>query len=96
MSLEAIFSQSQQDADHTGAPNWCRIDYMARGFDSKFIEAQQEEATRASKPNPALTPVQREAAARKALLELARARAAADLDRATADRARPARAGRRR
>jgi hypothetical protein len=58
---------------------------MARGFDSKFIEAQQEEATRASKPNPALTPVQREAAARKALLELARARAAADLDRATAD-----------
>ena len=56
---------------------------MARGFDSKFVEAQQEEATRTHKPNPTLTPEQRNAAARRRALELSRARAAADLDRAT-------------
>ena len=57
---------------------------MARGFDSKFVEAQQEEATRTHKPNPVLTPEQKEAAGKRTSLELARARAAADLERATA------------
>ena len=56
---------------------------MARGFDSKFVEAQQEEATREKKTRPAMTPEQREAASRRASLELSRARAVADLERAT-------------
>ena len=57
---------------------------MARGFDSKFVEAQQEEATREKKTRPELTPEERETASRRAALELSRARAAGDLDRATA------------
>jgi hypothetical protein len=57
---------------------------MARGFDSKFVEAQQEEATRRHTLRPTMTPEQREAAGQRALLELARARAAGDLQRATA------------
>ncbi|HVL66113.1 MAG TPA: hypothetical protein VM364_02495 [Vicinamibacterales bacterium] len=56
---------------------------MARGFDSKFVEAQQEEASRAKTVRPALTPEQRERAARRQALELSRARMAADLARAT-------------
>lgn len=56
---------------------------MARGFDSKFVEAQQEEASRRSAPGPALTPEQRAAESRRQALRLARARAAADLTRAT-------------
>jgi hypothetical protein len=56
---------------------------MARGFDSKFVEAQQEEATRPKSIGPALTPEQRLAADRRKALELSRARAAADLERAT-------------
>jgi hypothetical protein len=57
---------------------------MARGFDSKFVEAQQDEATRDKKLNPALTPEQREIASRRAALELSRSRARDDLSRATA------------
>jgi hypothetical protein len=56
---------------------------MARGFDSKFVEAQQEEATRPKSTSPALTPEQRAANDRRKALELSRARAAGDLDRAT-------------
>jgi hypothetical protein len=56
---------------------------MARGFDSKFVEAQQEEATRPKVLGPGLTPEQRQAADRRRALELSRARAAADLERAT-------------
>jgi hypothetical protein len=56
---------------------------MARGFDSKFVEAQQEEATRPKTIGPGLTPEQRVAADRRKALELSRARAAADLERAT-------------
>jgi hypothetical protein len=56
---------------------------MARGFDSKFIEAQQEEASRGKSLRPALTPEQQVRAARRQALTLSRARAAADLDRAT-------------
>jgi hypothetical protein len=57
---------------------------MARGFDSKFVEAQQEEATRTHTIRPPMTSEQRDAAGRRATLELARARAAGDLQRATA------------
>lgn len=56
---------------------------MARGFDSKFIEAQQEESSRTERPRPALTPEQQQVAVRRETLRLARARAAADLERAT-------------
>jgi hypothetical protein len=56
---------------------------MARGFDSKFVEAQQEEATRPKTIGPGLTPEQRVALDRRKALELSRARAAGDLERAT-------------
>jgi hypothetical protein len=57
---------------------------MARGFESKMVEFQQEEAARGKSKGGTLTPEQQSAAARRASLELARARAVADLDRATA------------
>ena len=56
---------------------------MARGFDSKFVEAQQEEATRDKKIGPSLTPEEREAVNRRRVLELSKARAVGDLSRAT-------------
>jgi hypothetical protein len=57
---------------------------MARGFESKMVEFQQEEAARAKKPIEKLTADEQARRARRASLELARARAAADLERATA------------
>jgi hypothetical protein len=56
---------------------------MARGFDSKFVEAQQDEAQRDKQVRPPLTPEQQRATSRKQALELSRARASADLSRAT-------------
>lgn len=56
---------------------------MARGFESKMVEFNQEEAARARAPKAALSAGERERAAKRQALELARARAAADLDRAT-------------
>lgn len=56
---------------------------MARGFDSKFVEAQQEEATRDKKVGPVLTPEQRDALTKRRALEMSRARAVADLSRAS-------------
>lgn len=56
---------------------------MARGFDSKFVEAQQEEAARDKNVGPALTPEQRDTLTRRRVLEMSRVRAAADLSRAT-------------
>ena len=57
---------------------------MARGWESKSVESQQDEHERGRKrvagPN---TPEQRERAARRQTLELQRARARADLARAT-------------
>lgn len=57
---------------------------MARGWESKSIEAQQEEASRA-KTGPGRPPAPEERARqqRRRTLELARSRAAADLERAT-------------
>lgn len=57
---------------------------MARGFDSKFIEAQQEEASRSKVIRPAMTPAEQARASRREALQMARARAADDLSRATA------------
>ena len=56
---------------------------MARGFDSKFVEAQQEEASRKKTVGPGLSAAEQAIESRRATLELARARAAADLGRAT-------------
>jgi len=56
---------------------------MARGFDSKFVEAQQEEATREKVTRPQMTPEQQAREARRQSLLMSRARAAADLSRAT-------------
>ncbi|HTL43225.1 MAG TPA: hypothetical protein VL262_02730 [Vicinamibacterales bacterium] len=57
---------------------------MARGWESKNIESQQEEAQRRRRTGAALTPEEQARQARRRSLELARTRAAADLDRATA------------
>jgi hypothetical protein len=56
---------------------------MARGWESKSIEAQQDEAARGKTPKRSLTEAQRQAADRRRTLELSRARAADDLGRAT-------------
>jgi hypothetical protein len=53
---------------------------MARGWESKSIEAQQQEAANAVAANVRpRTPEEREQASRRRTLELARARAVADL-----------------
>ena len=57
---------------------------MARGWESKSVEAQQEEATRGRVIGPPLSDTERQVLERKRTLELTRLRAAADLDRATA------------
>ncbi len=57
---------------------------MARGWESKSIEAQQEEAGRAKKAAPPVSRAVRARRERRRTLELARARAADDLSRATA------------
>jgi hypothetical protein len=58
---------------------------MARGFDSKFVEAQQEEAARGtSNRGTALSPEQRAAEQRRRMLQLTRTRTERDLSRATA------------
>ena len=56
---------------------------MARGWESKSIEAQQEEAARETTPARVLTDTERANAERRRSLELARASAANDLSRAT-------------
>ena len=57
---------------------------MARGFESKMVEFQQEEAARGRATAPSLTPDEKARQVQRQGLELARARAAADLARATA------------
>ena len=57
---------------------------MARGFESKMVEFQQEEAARHRSAAPKLTGDEKARLTRRQGLELARARAAADLARATA------------
>jgi hypothetical protein len=57
---------------------------MARGWESKGIEAQQEEASRPKGKTAALSAAERTAIDRKKTLDLARVRAVDDLSRATA------------
>ena len=57
---------------------------MARGWESKSVEAQQDEASRDRVRKRQLSPAEQAAAERRATLELTRARTAADLARATA------------
>jgi hypothetical protein len=57
---------------------------MARGWESKSIESQQEEAARTVNRRAPLSSEARERLAKRAALTLARTRAAADLERATA------------
>lgn len=56
---------------------------MARGFESKMVEFQQEEAARDRTKPAALTADEQARKTQRQTLELARARAAADLERAT-------------
>jgi len=57
---------------------------MARGFESKSVEAQQEEAARGKvKARPPMTPEQQATEQRRRALELTRARACDDLSRAS-------------
>lgn len=74
-------------ADYGGAGGRLRVrkdgEVMARGFDSKFVEAQQEEAARDKTIRPAMTSDERAQQARREALRLSRARAQGDLGRAT-------------
>ena len=55
---------------------------MARGWESKSVESQQDDALAAKVTRPALTPEQRIRAERRTSLELALARAQAELQAA--------------
>lgn len=57
---------------------------MARGWESKSIESQQEEAARGRVRKPMLSPEQQAAEERRRTLQLARTRAEEDLRRAVA------------
>jgi hypothetical protein len=57
---------------------------MARGWESKSVEAQQDEASRAKVVRAELSPEQRAVEERRRLLTLTRSRAVADLERASA------------
>jgi hypothetical protein len=56
---------------------------MARGFESKMVEFQQEEAARPRSAAPKLTGDEKARLMRRQGLELARTRAVADLEKAT-------------
>ena len=55
---------------------------MARGWESKSIESQQEDAQAVKAQKPALTPEQRDRKQQRASLQLALARAQAELQAA--------------
>jgi hypothetical protein len=57
---------------------------MARGWESKSVEAQQDAAAAARAPGPAVTPEDAARRAKRATLMLARTRALADLQIACA------------
>lgn len=58
---------------------------MARGWESKSVEAQQEERQRLAAPRRPMTPDEAQRADRQRTLQLTRARVLRDLDRAHAD-----------
>lgn len=55
------------------------MERMARGFESKDVEFQQAEKARVTRTGPELTPAERDTQAKRRTLELALARAKADL-----------------
>lgn len=55
---------------------------MARGFDSKFVESQQDDAQRTKTRGPALTADERARLERRRTLEMALARTQAELQAA--------------
>ena len=57
---------------------------MARGWESKSVESQQDDADRRKVVRPELTASERQVFERRTTLELSRARLAGDLSRATA------------
>jgi hypothetical protein len=57
---------------------------MARGWESKAVEDQQQEAAAAVKPAAAVDPAEAARRAERATLQLARTRALGDLQRACA------------
>jgi hypothetical protein len=57
---------------------------MARGWESKSIESQQDDAAAKKSMKPEQTPAERERTQRRHTLELSRARLAAELARASA------------
>lgn len=57
---------------------------MARGWESKAVEAQQEQAEASRTSTPAHDPAEAARQSRRAVLMLARTRALADLQRACA------------
>jgi len=57
---------------------------MARGWESKSVEAQQDAAAEASQRKPPITPAEAARQAQLATLKLARTRALADLQHACA------------
>ena len=58
---------------------------MARGFESKDVEYQQAEAERGAAAGEAMTPAERDTQARRRTVQLALARARADLEAARTD-----------
>jgi hypothetical protein len=57
---------------------------MARGWESKSVESQQDDAARRGATKPALSPAERDLAARRRTLELSRARITAEIEQARA------------
>ena len=55
---------------------------MARGFESKSVESQQEEAQRTKEMRPALSPEDQARQSRKAVLELALAQTQSEMSAA--------------
>ena len=55
---------------------------MARGFDSKFVESQQDDAQRGKSTGRALTPEERARLDRRRMLEMALVRTQAELQAA--------------
>jgi hypothetical protein len=57
---------------------------MARGWESKGVESQQDDAKRTSERKPVLSAEEQARLAQRQTLELSRARLSSDLSRATA------------
>ena len=61
-----------------------RAETMARGWESKAVEEQQQDARAATQPQAAIDPAEAARRAERATLQLARTRALADLQHACA------------